>query len=464
MERVLKDIPRTRCVVYLDDLLVHAKDFEQAIRNVREVFMAIRKAGLRLNPAKCNLLARQTQFLGHVVSERGVATDPAKVAVVKDWPPPSNIAELRSFLGLASYDRRFVKDFSSIAGPLHQLTNKGQRFEWSEYCTAAFQQLKAALVYAPVLEYSDPGQPFLLDTDASSMGVGAVLSQKGEAGERVLAYYSCTLSRPERNYCVTLRELLAVILAVRHFRSYLLGTRFVLRTDHASLTWMLNFRQPERQVARWLEILQEYDFEVQHRPGRQHANADALSRRPCLVDECKYCKRLEERDLGLAAVAAEPSGVGEAREPFTIEQLRQQQASDPVLGKVKGWLEARARPDWPAVSSQGPEVKLLHSQWNNLELHCGVIYRRWRAPGEGNDRLQLLVPRALRPEVLSCVHGAAGAGHFGNAKTVRRMRQRLYWPGCRQDAEVYVHCCDICTAQKGPSQRSQAPLQQYLVG
>ncbi len=295
MEHVLKDIPRTRCVVYLDDLLVHARDFDQAVHNLREVLTAIRSAGLRLNPAKCNLLTRQTQLLGHVVSESGVATDPTKVAAVRDWPPPTNISELRSFLGLASYYRRFVRDFATIASPLHQLTNKGRRFGWSEDCAAAFRQLKAALIDAPVLAYPDPNKPFLVDTDASNVGVGAVLSQRGEAGERVVAYYSCSLSRPERNYCVTRRELLAVVLAVHHFRPYLLGTRFTLRTDHASLTWMLNFRQPEGQVARWLEILQEYDFEVQHRPGRQHANADALSRRPCLADECRYCGRQEER-------------------------------------------------------------------------------------------------------------------------------------------------------------------------
>uniref|UniRef100_A0A3P9JWP4 ribonuclease H n=1 Tax=Oryzias latipes TaxID=8090 RepID=A0A3P9JWP4_ORYLA len=246
MERVLKDIPRTRCVVYLDDLLVHAQNFTEGVHNLREVFLAIRQAGLRLNPAKCTLLARQTQFLGHVISESGVATDPAKVAAVRDW--------LRSFLGLASYYRRFVKDFATIANPLHRLTDKGKRFEWSEGCAAAFQRLKSALADAPVLAYPDPGQPFTLDTDASNVGVGAVLSQQDETGERVVAYYSCSLSRPERNYCVTRRELLAIILAVRHFRPYLLGTKFRLRTDHASLTWMLNFKQPEGQVARWLEM------------------------------------------------------------------------------------------------------------------------------------------------------------------------------------------------------------------
>ncbi len=180
-----------------------------------------------------------------------------------------------------------------------------------------------ALIHAPVLAYPDPNQPFLVDTDASNVGVGAVLSQRGEAGERVVTYCSCSPSRPEINYCITHQELLAVVLVVYHFRPYLLGTKFALRTDHGSLTWMLNFHQPEGQVARWLEILQEYDFEVQQRPGQYHDNSDALSRRPCLADECRYCGREEERGLGPSSAAVGPGDSGGDEEPFTTEQLRQ---------------------------------------------------------------------------------------------------------------------------------------------
>ncbi len=188
----------------------------------------------------------------------------------------------------------------------------------------AFWQLKAALIHAPVLAYPDPNQPFLVDTDASNVGVGAVLSQRGEAGERVVTYYSCSPSRPEINYCITRQELLAVVLLVHHFRPYLLGTKFALRTDHGSLTWMLNFHQPEgQQPARWLEILQEYDFEVQQRPGQYHDNSDALSRRPCLADECRYCGRQDERGLGPSSAAVGPGDSGGDGEPFTTEQLRQ---------------------------------------------------------------------------------------------------------------------------------------------
>ncbi|CAI5646298.1 unnamed protein product [Oreochromis niloticus] len=465
MERVLVNIPRSRCVVYLDDLLVHGGDFDSALSHLSEVFGAIRQAGLRLNPAKCRLLTRETTFLGHVISAQGIATDPAKVAAVRDWPTPSNVKELRSFLGLASYYRRFIKGFATTASPLHRLTDKGQPFGWSDACAAAFTQLKEALTRAPVLAYPDARQPFIVDTDASNVGVGAVLSQQDNAGERVVAYFSRTLGRAERNYCVTRRELLAVVLAVRHFRPYLHGCRFLLRTDHASLTWLLNFIHPEGQVARWLEVLQGYDFEIQHRAGRQHGNADALSRRPCMAVECRYCLRQEERAqeaLGVAAAQATASGGGWL--PLTPQQLKREQEADATLVQVGAWLEAAQRPDWTGVSGQEPEVKAYYSQYNNLETHDGLLYRRWRAPGQGRDLLQLLVPRSLRSQVLELVHGSVGAGHYGNAKTLRRLRGRFYWPGCQRDVELHVHCCDTCTAQKGPTQRSTAPLQQYLVG
>ncbi|CAI5661243.1 unnamed protein product [Oreochromis niloticus] len=166
--------------------------------------------------------------------------------------------------------------------------------------------------------------------------------------------------------------------------------------------------------------------------------------------------------LGVATAQATASGGGWL--PLTTQQLKREQEADATLGQVGAWLEAAQRPDWMGVSGQEPEVKAYYSQHNNLETHDGLLYRRWRAPGQGRDLLQLLVPRSLRWQVLEHVHGSVGAGHYGNAKTLRRLRGRFYWPGCRRDVELHVHCCDTCTAQKGPTQRSTAPLQQYLVG
>ncbi|KAJ8375687.1 hypothetical protein SKAU_G00062670 [Synaphobranchus kaupii] len=215
---------------------------------------------------------------------------------------------------------------------------------WQEGQSMAFDQLRAALTEAPVLAYSDAQRPFIVDTDASNTGVGAVLSQEDEDGERVVAYYSRALGKAERNYCVTRRELLAVVRALHHVRLYLQGSHFLLRTDHASLTWLLNFKDPEGQVARWLEQLQGYDFEIRHRAGRLHGNADALSRRLCAAQECRYCSRQEERDQVSPDVAVvQASGDTEGWLPLTPMELREAQEADSTLGKVRGWLEAGQR-------------------------------------------------------------------------------------------------------------------------
>ncbi|KAJ8333601.1 hypothetical protein SKAU_G00416090 [Synaphobranchus kaupii] len=417
------------------------------------------------SPKKCQLLRRETAFLGHIVSERGAATDPSKVAAVRHWPVPGNVGELRSFLGLASYYRHFVQDFATLASPLHRLTDKCRLFVWQEEQSMAFDQLRAALTEAPVLAYPDAQRPFIVDTDTSNTGVGAVLSQEDEDGERVVAYYSRALGKAKRNYCVTRQELLAVVRALHHFRPYLQGSHFLLRTDHASLTWLLTFKDPEGQVARWLEQLQGYDFEIRHRAGRLHGNADALSRWPCAAQECRYCSRQEERDQVSPDVAVvQASGDAEGWLPLTPMELREAQEVDSTLGKVRSWLVVGQRPVRSVVSAESPELKSYYSLYSSLLQRDGLLYRRWQAPGRGSDILQLLVPRALRPDVLRLVHGSVGAGHFGNNKTLHRLRGKFQWPGCRHNVELHVHCCDSCTAQKGPSQRSRAPLHQHLVG
>ena len=174
---------------------------------------------------------------------------------------------MQQFLGLANYYRRFVKGFASIAKPLHRLTEKTAKFEWTSESEAAFQEIRHRLTTAPVLAFPDYTRPFILDTDASDTGIGAVLSQVlEEGGERVIAYGSRVLSKQERRYCVTRRELLAVVSFLQHFRPYLLGRPFLIRTDHGSLTWLSNFKEPEGQLAHWLECMQEFDFTISHRP------------------------------------------------------------------------------------------------------------------------------------------------------------------------------------------------------
>ncbi len=239
----------------------------------------LQQANLKLNPKKCQFFNQSVSFLGHTVSGDGIKTDKSKVSWVANWPTPVNVHELRSFTGLTYY-RRFVQGFSQIAAPF-RLMEKEKQFQWTEECESTFKTLQRKLVTSPVLGYPRRNGTFYLDTDASYQGIRAVLAQGQDGVERVLAYGSCSRTKSERNYCTTRMELLALIYFMRHFRPYLIGQSFVARTDHSALQWVQNIKEPEGQRARWIEQMQEYDFTVEHRRGRQHQNADTLTQVPC---------------------------------------------------------------------------------------------------------------------------------------------------------------------------------------
>ena len=312
----------------------------------------------------------QVEFLGHIVSADGVRTDPSKTEKVAQWPVPTNRKEIQQFLGLANYYRRFVKDFATIAKPLHSLTEKTAKFEWTSKCQTAFEELRHRLITAPVLAFPDYEREFILDTDASDTGIGAVLSQVQEDGsERIIAYASRVLTKPERRYCVTRRELLAVVCFVQHFRPYLLGRHFLLRTDHGSLTWLSNFKEPEGQLARWLERLQEYNFTIAHRPGKKHQNADSLSRRPCT-----QCGR-ESHSVDTTVIAAEvhTSIMTEKSQA----ELRKIQLDDGPVGFILKAVETGQRLSSDDVRGHGPDAQRLNQSWSKLLLENGVLKRKY---------------------------------------------------------------------------------------
>uniref|UniRef100_A0A3B1JG75 Gypsy retrotransposon integrase-like protein 1 n=1 Tax=Astyanax mexicanus TaxID=7994 RepID=A0A3B1JG75_ASTMX len=210
---------------------------------------------------------------------------------------------------------------------------------------------------------------------------------------------------------------------------------------------------PELPDSRWLSRLQEFRFEVVHRPGRGHSNADALSRRPCVAADCKHCARAEEKSAETArcaAISGDVTGaVGVAQ--VSVEQLHDAQ-------------RANVTPSWGEVVPLGPIAKALRSNWASFSLSDGVLCHTWEDPANGRRVFQVVVPRALRGSVLRGVHGSPGAGHFGVTKILKHLRQRFYWPGCRTDVELFVHCCDVCTAKKGPSRAPRAPLHPYQCG
>ncbi len=253
MDLVLAGLLWDVCLAYLDDVIVFSRDFDQHLERLAAVLDRLVKANLKLKPSKCQLFQQEVRFLGHVISANGIATDPDKVKVVEEWPRPRNLHEVRSFLGLASYYRRFVAQFAEVARPLHLLTNKGQPFIWGDAQEEAFQSLKQRLTSAPILASPVDEAGYVLDTDASLVGLGAVLHQWQKGHLKVIGYASRVLSKAERNYSTTRRELLAVIFGFKQFRQFLLGRKFVLRVDHAALTQLRSTPDVVGQAARWLD-------------------------------------------------------------------------------------------------------------------------------------------------------------------------------------------------------------------
>ena len=281
METVLAGLTRSCCLVYLDDVMVIGKSFSEHLTNLRRVFERFREANLKLKPEKCYLAGNKVLYLGYVVSRQGVSADPTKIEAVQRFPQPSDVRSLRSFLGLTSYYRRFIQNFSTVASPLYALTRKDVEFLWEPIHQDAFCHLKQLLINAPVLAFPDFTQDFVLETDASGMGLGAILAQTHEDGAtHPIAYASRTLQQHERNYAATELEALGIVWAVKHFHHYLYGHHCEVYTDHKPLIALLNTPHPSGKLARWGLTLQDVDLVIRYRPGKSNVGADALSHFP----------------------------------------------------------------------------------------------------------------------------------------------------------------------------------------
>ena len=331
------------------------------------------------------------------------------------------------------------------------MKEKNYKFNWTHECSEAFEKLKQQLTTAPVLAHPDFSKPFILDTDASDLAIGSVLSQKIDGKERVVAYASRTLSKAERKYCVTRKELLALVYFVKYFRHYLYGREFIVRTDHGSLRWLMNFKNPEGQVARWLEVLSTYIFTVEHRPGRLHGNADSLSRKP--VSQCE-------------------DGIDDNNDPETKccqlsitesedddRDLIKLQQEDEDLAMVRTWVEDKERPSSKDIAACSYVIKSLWNQFPRLENRNGLLVRRLENFEDDSVSYQAIIPRGARRDVLKYSHDLKTAGHLGGKKTLSRVRQMFYWPGLQSDVRSYVAGCETCTKRKEPNPTKRAPMQ-----
>ncbi|CAB4022215.1 Transposon Ty3-G Gag-Pol poly, partial [Paramuricea clavata] len=458
MDLVLSGLSYVICLCYLDDVIVFGRDFNEHCNRLKTVLERLRSHNLRVKLAKCTIAAPQVAFLGHVVTESGIMPDPAKIEAVNNITSPRNIKDIRSFLGLAGYYRKFIPGFSSIAMSLLQLTHKAAQFNWTDAYEQAFQRLKHLLCSAPILAYPDFSQAFILQTDASDYGVGAVLSQLDELGnEKVIAYASKALSPREQKYSTTEKEAFAVVFGKAHFRVYLLGRHFKLITDHSALRW-LHTMEAKGRLARWIMDIQEFDFSVAHRAGRIHNNADALSRlvqanssdsttsitkdasQPVFVSTIRV-----KLSGGCTAIVkrAVPSSPQDLKEVNTITlnptmNLRDSQRADSHLASIID-MKTRKSPKPKLTQIQDPALKSWFRHYDQYFVHDEILYRALGSSNSSHPQHVMLIPPALQANILKTLHDGPLGGHLGITRTEERVRKRFYWPGIRKNTAPLGH-------------------------
>ena len=277
MNSELSGLTGTRCFVYLDDIVIYAKSLSDHTVKLREALERLSSHRLKLQPDKCEFLRKEVNYLGHQITEYGVKPDPQKVMAMAQFPQPTTTKQLKTFCGMISYYRRFIPNCSKTASPLHKLFKRDALFEWTAEQEYAFQYLKNRLISQPILQYPEFSKEFVLTTEASNTGIGAVLSQ-GIIGKNLpVAYASRSLNKAEVNYTTSEKELLAIVWVTKYFRPYLYGRKFKTVTDHKPLTWVMNVKDPGSLLLRWRIQLEEFDYEIVYKKGSQNTNADALS-------------------------------------------------------------------------------------------------------------------------------------------------------------------------------------------
>ena len=468
MDTVMKGLNFSILLCYLDDIVVFSEDEEVHLERLRMLFERLRSSSLKLKPSKCQLFQTSIEFLGFIVGADGIRTDPKKVETVRTWPRPVNVREVRSFVGLCSYYRKYVPDFARLCAPLHGMTRKHAVFQWEEKCEAGFQALKSALMQSPVLSMPADEGKYYLDTDASNESIAAVLQQEQNGEVKVIAYASRLLRGPEKNYCVTRKELLAVVFYAKAFRNYLLGREFVVRTDHSALRWLRSTPEPIGQQARWNEILEEFDFVIEHRAGVKHTNADALSRRPCR--QCGHGSDESATGTVVGHVAATRVSVAPVAVPaesistWSAEQLSAMQRDDEDLKEIcRLFTEKGAEITWDDVAPHSHVARAYWAQRQQLSLKDGVLYRRWLCLGDLKEKWLIVAPRVMRQQLLNQAHSGLGGGHLGARRTLARLRCRYFWIGQSEDVKRLLGSCTQCSRYRRGMQPRQGLLHPTVV-
>jgi hypothetical protein len=375
-----------------------------------KVFSALEQYGITLKLEKCNFFMKEVHYLGHVVGQDGLRAEKDKIKAVFEFPQPLTVTGVRSFLGMCSYYRKFIANFSKIAHPLHGLLQKEAPFNWTPACQTAFDALKMRLLTSPILAFPNYKLPFTLTTDASDVGVAGILSQ----GDATIAYASRSLLQNEKNYSTTEKECLAVVWSIDHFRPYLYGQTFHVVTDHSALTWLMKKAVPRgNRLARWILNLSEHTFTIEHRPGIQIAHVDALSRNPVP----------EVMTINLDSFVPRAS-------------IKEEQKRDATLNSVREKME---------MPNEDNGI--------TIQMENGLLYRIWKPddPRFRNKHFkQLVLPTCYRMEVMAACHDHRLGGHLGSNKVFDKIRERFYWPNMKKDITHWIDSCPACLSKKTP--------------
>ncbi|CAN6576826.1 unnamed protein product [Malus baccata var. baccata] len=429
MVSIFSDFVETIMELFMDDFSVFGDSFDGCLENLTLILKRCVETNLVLNWEKCHFMVRQGIVLGHIVSERGIEVDKSKIDLVRYLPSPTSVREVRSFLGHAGFYRRFIKDFSKISNPLCRLLQKDVAFDFNEECEKAFNHLKEMLSSAPIIVPPDWSLPFELMCDASDYALGAVLGQRKDKRPHAIYYASRTLNDAQLNYSTTEKELLAVVFALDKFRSYLLGTKVIIYTDHAALKYLFTKKEAKPRLIRWMLLLQEFDIEIRDNKGSENVVADHLSR------------MVHEED------------VVPIIETFPDEQLMSVKVSEPWYADLVNYLVSKHVPS-ELLKHQGDKLKkeARFYVWDDPYLwkYCpDQVIRRCVHDSEFNA-------------ILIFCHTYACGGHFGTQRTALKVLEcGFYWPTIFRDARTFCMSCDRCqrTGNIGPKQQMpQTPI------